>query len=48
MYRLVNTIIIINIVIIYNTNILSNIDKFIEEFIGMAMTLAVDLFSGYD
>ena len=47
-YRLVNAAMMINKVTIRDANMPPDADEFMEEFAGMAMTSAVDLFSGYD
>lgn len=47
-YRLVNAAMMINKVTIRDANMPPDADEFVEEFAGMAMTSAVDLFSGYD
>ena len=47
-YRLVFAAMLINAVIIRDTNLPPNVDKFIEEFSGIAVTLLINLFSGYN
>ena len=47
-YCLINTTIKINKVTIYNTNLPSSIDKFLEDFARYAVALLIDFFSGYN
>ena len=47
-YRMVNVAMCINKVTVRDANMPPDADEFVEEFSGMVMSSAVDLFSGYD
>jgi hypothetical protein len=47
-YRLINTVIKINKVMLRDTNLPPLVDKFLEEFIEYMAALLIDFFSGYN
>ncbi len=47
-YRLINTIIKINRVIVRDVNLPPSINEFFEEFAGYVIVFLIDFFSGYN
>ncbi len=47
-YRLINTAMKINGVIVRDVNLPPSIDEFFEEFVGCVIVFLIDFFSGYD
>ena len=47
-YKLINSIIYLNIIIKQDINLLSLIDEFIKEFINYYIISLIDLYSGYN
>ena len=47
-YQLINVVVFLNRVSVKDVNLPSLANKFLEKFDGMAVTLVVNLFLGYD
>ena len=47
-YKLINSIIYLNIIIRRDVNLLPSIDEFIKEFIDYYIISLIDLYSGYN
>ena len=47
-YRLINAAIKMNLVTLWDVNLLLTVDKFSEEFAGCFCASLIDFFSGYD
>ncbi len=47
-YRLINTAMEINRVIIRDTNLPPSVNKFFKEFVGYIIAFLIDFFSSYD
>ena len=47
-YRFINAVMKLNLVTLYNTNLLFNVDEFLEEFIKCVVVSLINFFFGYN